>query len=207
MIAPRRIGIGLVLACVVVLGAGCAAGQQAETAHESPAMDAAVGTDVGALALRAVAIQAPLIGTSYPKGAAAPLTAVFVNTGTTPETLTGVSTTAATGWRVYPSQAAFLAGSAAATATGATPSTSTHVIIPAGTRVGFGVPNTTRVLSLTGLTDTLFTAQTVQITFTFANAGSTTVFVPVQLSQRPESSYLPSGPVTPSQTESATEVG
>jgi copper(I)-binding protein len=200
VIAPRRIGIGLILACVAVLGAGCAAGQQAETAHESPAMDAAVASDIGSLALRAIAIQPPQTGTSYPKGASAPLTAVFVNNGTAPERLSGVSTTAATGWKVQ-NQAASAAGSTASPAAG------TSVVIPAGGRVGFGVPNSTQVLSLTGLTDTLFTAQTVKITFTFANAGSTTIAVPVQLSRQAQSSFLPSVPVTPSQTESATSVG
>jgi len=47
--------------------------------------------------------------------------------------------------------------------------------------VSFGVNGTDHVLVLTGLSSTLFPASTIPVTFTFANAGSVTVDVPVQI--------------------------
>jgi copper(I)-binding protein len=193
----RHIGIGIAIACVALLGAGCAAGQQAETAHELPAIDAANGANVGNLQLRALAIEAPATGTFYPQGTDAYLMLTIVNTGRADDTLTGVSTAAATGWASYPSTAAaaFAAEEPSSLATSSSAqgsSAQTKVLIPAQTSVGFSVPTTPRVLVLSNLTSTLYTAQSVKITFTFANAGSVTIAVPVQLSSSPGSSIIPS---------------
>jgi copper(I)-binding protein len=200
----RLFGIAVAVLCTAALSAGCAAGQHAATAQELPAIDAANGSNVGNLQLRALAIEAPATGTSYPKGSDAFLMLTIVNIGRSNDTLTGVSTPAARGWAAYPSttaaafEAAASTTAAAATTSSTAPTSSapgaqTKVVIPAQTAVAFSVPNTSRVLLLSNLTSTLYTATSVKITFTFANAGSVTIAVPVQLSGSPASSIVPSG--------------
>lgn len=220
----RRIGVGLIMVCVGLLSAGCAAGQNAATAVETPAMDALAAASVGSIELREIAIQAPPAGVFYAKGSDAGLIVVIVNSGRTADTLTGVTTSAASGWAAFANQAEAASASAGglASSTGPVPSTSstgttsagsspsagattpapassvagppppTAIPIPAGGSVGFGVPSSPRVLMLTGLTETLHTAQPVKITFSFANAGSLTIFVPVQLSSSAPESVIPS---------------
>ncbi|PZS14336.1 MAG: hypothetical protein DLM57_14715, partial [Pseudonocardiales bacterium] len=76
------------------------------------------------------------------------------------------------------------AGSASGAApTGAPPS----LAVPAGQSLSLGVTSTDGVLLL-HLSEVLFSGTSVPITFTFANAGSVTLVVPVQLSE-------PSSPV------------
>jgi copper(I)-binding protein len=67
----------------------------------------------------------------------------------------------------------------------------TAISIPPQRRVSWGVPEATGALLLTGLREKLYPASTIPITFTFADAGSITVAVPVQLSSSPNSSVLP----------------
>jgi copper(I)-binding protein len=57
----------------------------------------------------------------------------------------------------------------------------TAVALPAGLPTSFGINSSDKVLVLTGLTKSLSGGMTVPITFTFANAGSVTAPVPVQL--------------------------
>ncbi len=224
----RRIGVGIAIACVALLSAGCAAGQNAATAVETPAMDALAAASVATMQLREIAIKAPPTGVFYAKGSDAALIVVFVNTGRAADALTAVTTSAAHGWAAFANQAdANAAGAggltpsigaappesvsasgstgsgsspvASATATTPAPASTapaplTAISIPAGGSVGFGVPSSSKVLLLTGLTEVLHTAQAVKITFRFANAGSVTIFVPVQLASAAAESVIPSAP-------------
>jgi copper(I)-binding protein len=61
----------------------------------------------------------------------------------------------------------------------------TPVSVGALCRAAFGINGTDRALVLTGLTEQLFPATLVPVTFTFAGAGSITVQVPVQLTSSP----------------------
>ncbi len=65
------------------------------------------------------------------------------------------------------------------------------VPIVAGGRVSWGVPETDAVLLLLHATKRIYPGTTVPVTFTFANAGSITVAVPVGLSSNPQPSFLP----------------
>lgn len=228
----RRIGVGVIIACVALLSAGCAAGQNAATAVETPAMDALAAASVGSMQLRDIAIKAPATGVFYAKGSDATLIVVMVNTARVADALTAVTTSAASGWVAFANQAdATAAGSggltsstgpvqtASASASGATgtgtgssppvgaspsgvtsstsapapiPAIPLPIPIPAAGSLSFGVPSSPKVLVLTGLTGELHTAQSVKITFSFANAGSVTIFVPVQLSSSAPESVIPS---------------
>ena len=94
----RRFGNGIiaVLAALLtsLLMSSCAAGQKAQTAEETPAIDGA-NAKIGSIELHEVAIKAPS-GASYAKGATAEVQLAIVNTGSADDTLIGVSTGAAT---------------------------------------------------------------------------------------------------------------
>jgi len=199
----RRIGMGL-LALSAMLLTSCAGGQHAQTADQTPAIDGTNGA-VGPLSLHIVAVQSPLNGTTiYPAGAAARMSLAIVNNGAADDTLTNISTPAATGWGVYGSDAEAEAVASAAVSPAPTPSGSasasvapglpngaTSVTIPAGNSVSFGAPVSTQVLMLLGLTDILHTGNSVLITFTFQRAGAVTLSVPVQLATTPVGSTIP----------------
>lgn len=68
------------------------------------------------------------------------------------------------------------------------PQPETAVVIPAGQRVSWGVPDSKRVLVLLSSVGKVYPGTTVKITFTFARAGSVSVEVPVQLSTEPADS-------------------
>lgn len=211
----RRLGIGLVVVCATLLSAACSAGEHAQTANEVPAVDATSG-NVGSLALRGVAIKPPPNGVSYANGAVAELQLAVINTGRTGDTLTTVSSPAASNIRLFATEAdasaaattptpsssptdsssASASGSGTASTTGSassspstTPSTAASsaaskppsLAIPAGQVLSLGVTGRDAILDLV-LTKALFPGPSVPITFTFANAGSITLHVPVQLS-------------------------
>jgi periplasmic copper chaperone A len=196
----RRVGSAVVVVGAVLTTAlstaGCATGQHAATAEETPAIDAAIGT-VGSIALRGVAILAPDTGaTSYPQGSNAAMTLVIVNTSTRPDTLSSISSPAATSWVLLDGNTTLLpvAPSNGATSTGppvvgAVPPQA--VTIPPGRSVSFALPTSTQSLFLTGLKQQLYTASSVPVTFTFQSAGAITITVPVQLTPTAGSSTLP----------------
>ena len=200
--AANAIGAAVVAAA---LSAGCAAGKQAQTAYEKPSVDAAQGA-VGNILLESVALHAP-DGSSYAKGATVPLTVYIANNGTTADTLTGITSTNFPGGYTVSSTAgassAAPSGGAASTSSGsASPKT---VQIGAGEAVGFGLQNlgtgsgsSAQSIQLSKLTPpsgaaALYPGEAVQITFTFAKAGQTTLNVPVQVTTKPNEQYLPSG--------------
>jgi copper(I)-binding protein len=75
----KPIALLVALIGAVVLLAGCAAGQRAQTAIETPVLDG-VGANVGSIDLRALTIANPASG-SYPSGGTATLQLYIVNNG------------------------------------------------------------------------------------------------------------------------------
>jgi copper(I)-binding protein len=112
-IGPLRKILPAIAVGLVALGvAGCGSGQVTQTDSMEPAVNGNKG-DVGALALRNVAIAYPDSG-AYDKGADAPLLLTIVNTGGTDDELTAVSTPAAgtveiTGDKTLPARTALQA--------------------------------------------------------------------------------------------------
>jgi copper(I)-binding protein len=90
-VAPAAAGIGLAL-----LLTGCGSGQITQTDTQVAAVNGASGT-VGAMAVRGAELAFPSNSAQgvYAPGSSAPLIVTIVNTGVTPDTLTGVSTPAA----------------------------------------------------------------------------------------------------------------
>jgi periplasmic copper chaperone A len=194
----RRLGIGVAVA-VALLTSGCAAGQVAATSNQK-AVEAGTQADAGTVAIRGLLIQPPNGRTpSYNVGAAVPVTAVIVNNGTKADQLTGITSSAFSSWGAFKSIGEGDAVAAAAEQTSATPNPggpslptpSTSVSIAPGSRVSWGVPDATGELLLMHLKQRLFPGTTVVLTFTFANAGSVTVRVPVGLSSEPGTAVIP----------------
>jgi copper(I)-binding protein len=136
----RGAAVGLALATATVLG-GCAAGQHAQTIGQVPAIDG-VAADSGTIAIRAAAIVAPTGGGSYAAGGVAPLTAVLVNTGTSADKLTAVSSPAATAAVLVNGSPTLtpLAGGAAASTTPAASATPASATPASATPAGSATP-------------------------------------------------------------------
>ncbi|MEP7180212.1 MAG: hypothetical protein ABI775_14085 [Pseudonocardiales bacterium] len=227
-VIKRRIGIGLVAVCAMVLTAACATGQQAQTADTVATVDAAHGA-VGDLRLHGVAIKAPPNGPSYASGAAAELQVSIVNTGQGTDTVQNISSPAVSGYQVFgtaaeasaaasasasttpssstsesASTSASASGSASASTSGsasasgstsasgsasasssastssAAPAAPVSLAIPAGQAIELSANAADPVL-LVRVNKQLFPGTSVAITFTFANAGSLTLEVPIQI--------------------------
>jgi copper(I)-binding protein len=180
----------LIAACAAFLTAACATGQDAQTAEEVPSLDGTQG-HVGAMILNAVALTTPS-GASWAPGASVSLTAHIANNGRATDSLTSVSSPAfSKGWTVVP-----FSGKPG---NGSKPGPQR---IGPGNAIGYGFQNLTsegahspNKIYLLGLASRLYPGNSVKVTFTFANAGSTTLTVPVQLSGEPGSpppTYIPS---------------
>lgn len=202
--ARRRIAVSL-LACAALLTSACAAGQHAQSVEQTPAIDGAGGS-VGTVQLHAVALAAPANGPSYSSGQNAALDFVVVNTGTQPDTLTGITTAVAKGATTAQSaaDAAALVGTPAASASDSSSPTDTGsptgtasgasgggsfspIQIGAGSSQAFGLGPADPVVVLTGLTQQLFPGTQISVTFTFQSAGSVTLVVPIALTGAPTS--------------------
>jgi copper(I)-binding protein len=192
-----------------VLMTACAAGQQAQTAEEKPTLDGTEG-NVGQISLVNVSLHAPS-GTSYAAGSDAPMSIYISNGANSPDKLTNVSSPAFPGgWSVVKSSsltsssasATPLPQSSSSAASGAT--SGAPQTIPAGGAVGLGQSGVgvdggtsakTLVLKgLAGSTAPLTPGMSVKITFTFANAGQTTLTVPVHLTAEPYEQSLSGSP-------------
>jgi copper(I)-binding protein len=101
-------------------------------------------------------------------------TSVFGSSGATSST----PSSTAPGTNVVSSGAPSVSAGASASTTA--PAT-TSVTIPAGQSVSFGQHDTDKVIVLSGISKPLFPGTTIAVTFTFQNAGSVTLQVPVQL--------------------------
>ncbi len=146
-----------VLAPVLVLG-GCAAGQEAETAEETPDVAGVDGT-VGAVSLDDVFLDAE---DTVGAGASVPLRGVLTNDAEQSDRLVGVSTPAAESVQL-------LDESGAPSADG--------IELPAGGQVE-AVSEAVR-MQLEQVTAPIAPTDTVPVTFSFATAGEVTLDVPV----------------------------
>ncbi|HEX4726648.1 MAG TPA: hypothetical protein VH298_02565, partial [Jatrophihabitans sp.] len=178
--------LGTALSALLV--AGCAAGQDAQTINQRPPIDGA-SASAGNIAVRAAGLSAPR-GNFYSKGDSAQLELVLVNTGTSDDTLTSVTSPAASGAQFGAAGATDLTSSSTSASSVGSPSDSTSpsvsssssdsstpsasasdssnspIKLPHGSsvRIGFGDGPS---VSLTGLSQQLFPAQTVPVTLTF----------------------------------------
>jgi copper(I)-binding protein len=185
---------------VAVLCAACAAGQHAATAGEKPTLDGTQG-QIGKIQLEGVAFRSPS-GTSYAPGSTVPLAAYIVNNGQTADKLVKVSSTDFPGgWDVVSTPSALAGPSGAASVGPATGTTNgAPQEIGSGLAVGFGLQNLSpsgagspESLVLLGFKgpDPLFPGMSVKVTFTFADAGETTLTVPVELTNAPNGQTVP----------------
>lgn len=188
----RRLGVAL---AGVLLTASCAAGQHAQTADVVPAIDGTHG-QVGDLLLEGVAIHAPS-GSSYAKGGNAQLAITVVNGGASPDTLVNVTSPSFTSWGIVDNAQASSVSQSGGAATGLTiqPHSAERLGLAA---LGASATLSPRTLVLEQLkSGPLYPGADVDVTFRFANAGSTTLHVPVQITASPNTASLPA-PTGPS---------
>ncbi len=155
---PRRVlaPAGLALFAAMTLAvSGCAAGQYSQTADQVAAIDGANGT-VGDIAVLNARL-APTTRESYPTGSNARVLLYISNDGTTADTLEGVSTSAAKSVKIT--------GDAA---------------LPPQTLADFASETGTEV-TITGFLQDQYYGVSIPMTFSFANAGSIDLNVPIQL--------------------------
>ena len=143
-----------VFAAATLTLAGCGAGQYAQSVNEQAAMLGANGQvgDMSALNVR----LAPLEQEKYPAGSNPRVLLYLSNDGINPDTLTSVSSSAA--------QSAQISG---------------DPVIPANTLVDLS-GDSGRQITLQGLTQDLYYGVSIPMTFSFANAGSLTINVPIE---------------------------
>lgn len=234
----RRIVIAVAVAAGALLAlGGCAAGQHAQTAEETPVVDGVAG-NAGPIALRALTV-APPTNNSFPKGGEATLQLVIVNQSLQPDQLARVTTPAAgqvrflangsglsatsspggspagaggattggatagttggtpggttttpSGGTSTPTAGGTTPGTATATAGGTSPAAGralSTINLPPGRAVSIGFSTDEPVIQLQQLTQQLFPAQTLPVTFEFAHSGSITLTVAVHLAPPPAS--------------------
>ena len=150
----RRAAAVLLTATVL---SGCGTGLQAQTYKETGRSDGA-SADLEALAIRDLHIEAPTSGTTLAAGSSAVLTGTLVNHGSAQDTLTAVTSDAA---------------STVTLAQDDHPATS--IAIPAGGA------DSTWTATLTGLSAAASAGSYISVTLTFSSAGQTTLQVPVAL--------------------------
>lgn len=177
----RRIA-ALAVAAVIPVLAGCEAGNNAPVLNWAPqnagantTLKAASGS--GFIGIRNLFVLGPAPGSALPAGSSAGVFLVLPNTGPR-DRLVSISA----------------------------PGTATSVSLPGG---GVTIPRDSTVLLsgprpsvvLHGLTHTLISGGTVKMVFSFQNAGSKTVFVPVLAKAQYLQTYSP--PASPTPTSSA----
>ena len=177
---PRRLRAVLVAGAIAVLLGGCAAGQVASTAEVVPVVDGALAT-VNTMDLRAIAI-APPADRSWAEGSTAPLQMFLINNSAVPDQLVKVSSDRSSSVQVLAH-----GGVEASTSAPAGGQQTQAIDVPGDDSVSVGFDPGNPQVVLTGLTENLFPAQTVTITFQFAKAGSVTTRVPVRLTSPPSS--------------------
>lgn len=135
----------------------CGTGLEAQTYKETGRSDSG-RADLGGLGIRNLHVTPPLSGSSISQDENAVVSGVITNTGDTPDSLT------------------FASSPAAATVTLAEKGDPAAAIpVPA-----HGRTTTTWSVVMSGLTADLKAGQYVSLTLTFANAGRTTVQIPVR---------------------------
>ncbi|WP_019855803.1 copper chaperone PCu(A)C [Actinopolyspora mortivallis] len=172
-LVPAALGLGTVVAL-----SGCATGQQAETSEQVAAIYGANG-NATSMAIRNATLGFPDGQDAvYEEGSTAPVDAVLVNESARSDRLVRVSSSYAdsveiTGTRTIPGQRRLYA---------VEPSENSNAV-----RASDDDRERVRI-TLTGLTQDIYPGVTVPVRFTFENAGSTTLQVPIGRSpeQRPE---------------------
>ena len=161
--SPSRHRANIVAALLLssALLSGCGVGLEAQTYKETGRGDS-TSVDLEGVSVRNLHIEEPLQGTTIAAGDAAVLLGTFVSKDGAADTLTSVTTDAA--------ESVVLATVEQNQAVQAS-----SIAVPAG-----GVANEWGAV-LQGLTAPLRSATYVEVTLTFANAGQTTVRVPVHL--------------------------
>ena len=185
---PRGLKVMLVAGGIAVLLAGCAAGQVTSTAEIVPVVDGALAT-VSTMDLRAIAV-APPADRSWAEGGSAPMQMFLINNSATPDQLVKVSSDRSASVQVVAH------GGVQASPSPAAPQ-SQSIEVPGDESVSIGFDPGNPQLVLTGLTENLFPAQTITVTFQFAKAGSVTTRVPVRLTSPPSSPPI----ISPTPTE------
>ena len=167
----RAAATAALLLSPVALGA-CSAGQVAQTAVQDRDKTGNMSS-VGDLALRAVQLPYPTGGV-YPSGSDARLLAAVVNPADTEDTLVAIEGDQFASVDVVDPDAA----QASATSSG-----SLDLTVPADGILYLG-NGTGPSVTLVGLTEDISVGQTVDVTFTFEQAGQVTVPVPVAVASR-----------------------
>ena len=159
--SPRRSSLGILL-ITGMFAAGCGVGLHSETdkEHATPYI---ANASAGPVSVHAVRIVLASGSATNPNGPQAYLSATFVNSGDSPDTLTGAT----------------IAGGAVQSATGG----GVNVDLPAKQLIQLGEPDlgltSGAVLGVGALANPLQAGTTETVTFTFQNAGTTTVDAPV----------------------------
>ena len=191
--ARRRVltavGIGLATA---IMGTGCAAGQIAQTAEITSAVEGGHAT-IGPIALRDVKVEYPQDG-RYTQGEDARLTLVLANAAVEDDVLTSVRTDSADSVTFRSGDSATPVESptelapenpSASTSPGAEPAPNeeSSLTLPGNENV-LAYADGPRI-TLVGLTRDLLPSETVKLTFTFRDAGEVTLVVPVAIPATP----------------------
>ena len=153
------------MALLVAIGCvGCAdgSGRGAPAVSDDPVREVRPVAVLGALEIRNPRVPAPAIGDRVS------LYAIVENTGTAPDTLTGLSTAGGSGGSLHRSEVRDGTASMVPVGPQTAPPGGYLVLEPGGLH---GM--------LTGLTTLLVPGDTVEVTLTFARAGSVAVRVPV----------------------------
>jgi copper(I)-binding protein len=169
--ALRAAAVSALLLSPVALTA-CSAGQVAQTAEQNRDKTGAQ-VNVGDLALRALELPYPTGGV-YPSGSDARLLAAIVSTSDTDDTLVSIE---------GPDFDSVEVVDPAATASPAPGATSLDLTVPAQGTLFIG-NGTGPSVTLVGLADDVSVGQTIDVTFTFDQAGEITVPVPVATAGR-----------------------
>jgi copper(I)-binding protein len=157
----------VLLAAVVMVLAGCGAGQDAQTARTAPSI-AGVSADAGGIAVRNAVVEFSSAG--YPAGGEAPVRFAVVNSNPGPVRLTQLD-----------SEGASSATLETATALGATAPPdggSTELTLATNELV-------TVVVRLVGLTEALNGTNSVPLTLTFDNGAVLPLVVPMATPEQP----------------------
>jgi copper(I)-binding protein len=168
--ALRAAALGALLLSPVALAA-CSAGQVTQTATQ--VQNLGTSADVGDLSLRALELPYPTGGV-YPAGANARLLGAIANSGATDDTLVSIEGDAFESVEVV---------GPGATASPAAGTGSLDLTVPAASTLFIGT-GTGPSVTLVGLTEEVGVGQSVDVTFTFEQAGSVTVTVPVGTASR-----------------------
>lgn len=167
--------IALALAGLFLTSA-CAAGQIAATAEQQATLDG-VNRTIGHIGLHGLSLAAPTKGPSYAPGSSIAINMVLVNSGTTPDSLVSITSTAVKGWAAFSPGGANLVLNAPGARHEAG---SQSVTIPPGSRVASG-PGTPSRLIVEDTAHRIWPGNTVNLVFTFKNAGTIRIPVPVHL--------------------------